>query len=155
MTTNENSKWADLREDVAEGLVWRARIEDLRGDFVGLWEGSGDGEGECVRGAGKRWPIEPSWLVITMEEPGRRPRVRRRKDTLGRKRAGGQEEEMHGAVLVQGGGDVGSRREQQEDGYGQWEEDRRWTQVRSLNEIENIYDLGFWDNLKDVIFNRE
>ncbi len=36
-----------------------------------------------------------------------------------------------------------------------WEEDYRWMPVRSLAEIENIYDLGFWDNLRDVVWNRE
>ena len=26
----------------------------------------------------------------------------------------------------------------------------QWTRVYGLNEIENLYDLGFWDNLKDI-----
>ena len=25
-----------------------------------------------------------------------------------------------------------------------------WTRIRSLGEVENIYDLGFWDNLKEI-----
>ncbi|GKZ68749.1 copper transport protein [Aspergillus niger] len=29
--------------------------------------------------------------------------------------------------------------------------DRRWIQVQSMKEIDNIYDLGFWDNLRHVL----
>jgi palmitoyltransferase ZDHHC4 len=29
--------------------------------------------------------------------------------------------------------------------------DQRWDQVRSLREIENVYDLGFWGNLCDAL----
>ncbi|KAM5471615.1 palmitoyltransferase swf1 [Microsporum ferrugineum] len=32
--------------------------------------------------------------------------------------------------------------------------DTRWTQVQSLKEIVNIYDLGFWENLRDSIHRR-
>jgi len=27
--------------------------------------------------------------------------------------------------------------------------------VTSLAEVENVYDLGFWDNLRDTFFNRD
>lgn len=33
-------------------------------------------------------------------------------------------------------------------GVGEWE------QVRSLREVDNLYDLGFWDNLRDVFWPR-
>ena len=36
--------------------------------------------------------------------------------------------------------------EQQIPGTGEWEK------VNSLSEVTNLYDLGFWDNLKDVFF---
>ncbi|PSS03415.1 DHHC palmitoyltransferase-domain-containing protein [Coniella lustricola] len=29
-----------------------------------------------------------------------------------------------------------------------------WTQVTSLKEVDNLYDLGFWDNLRDVFWPR-
>lgn len=29
--------------------------------------------------------------------------------------------------------------------------DRRWTRVHSMREVDNIYDLGFWDNLRDAV----
>ncbi|KAK4695773.1 hypothetical protein P7C71_g2031, partial [Lecanoromycetidae sp. Uapishka_2] len=28
---------------------------------------------------------------------------------------------------------------------------QRWRQVRSLDEIDNVYDLGFWDNFLDAL----
>ena len=33
--------------------------------------------------------------------------------------------------------------------------DERWIRVGSLKEVKNIYDLGFWANLKDTFTNRE
>lgn len=29
-----------------------------------------------------------------------------------------------------------------------------WTQVQRLREVDNLYDLGFWDNLRDVFWPR-
>lgn len=34
------------------------------------------------------------------------------------------------------------------------EPDERWVMVNSIAEVENLYDLGFWDNLVDGLFNR-
>lgn len=34
------------------------------------------------------------------------------------------------------------------------EPDMRWVKVKTLREVDNIYDLGFWRNLKDALFNR-
>ena len=28
----------------------------------------------------------------------------------------------------------------------------QWTKVESLNEVENLYDLGFWNNVRDALF---
>ena len=28
---------------------------------------------------------------------------------------------------------------------------QQWTRVENLSEIENLYDLGFWDNIKDIL----
>lgn len=39
---------------------------------------------------------------------------------------------------------------------GQAIDDTRWEKVRSLRkEVDNVYDLGFWGNLWEVVFNRE
>lgn len=29
-----------------------------------------------------------------------------------------------------------------------------WVQVKALREVENLYDLGFWDNLREVFWPR-
>lgn len=29
-----------------------------------------------------------------------------------------------------------------------------WTQVHSLKEVDNLYDLGFWDNMREVFWPR-
>ena len=151
MTTNESGKWADLREDIGEGRVWRAKVEELNGDFpeLGFETGTGRRNVRAVGGGNEwvfEWPVMPTWVVIGMEEAGRRPRVRRRRNVnvlKGREIRAGMGE-VDGQMLP----DEGNSEEE-------WEEDERWTQVRSLSEIENIYDLGFLDNLKDVFWNRE
>lgn len=170
MTTNESGKWADLREDIAGAVVWRARVGELVGDFPGLegrcW-GESESEGEegdrgGIVWVGKDWPLKPSWVVVRMEERGRRPRVRRRKvrrtgveesgDLLGK-----ADREADGQLRRFGepeGNSSSNARANGQAGESQWEEDERWTQVKSLGEIENVYDLGFWDNLKDVMWNR-
>ncbi|ERF72798.1 hypothetical protein EPUS_04233 [Endocarpon pusillum Z07020] len=141
MTTNESGKWADLREDIGEGRVWRGKVEELRGDFRewGLESGSESGRGNGGRSGGDdcgfEWPVMPTWVVVRMEAAGRGPRVR--------KRRGKGNTNMDGEIGPMDGNSE------------QWEEDERWTQVRRLSEIVNIYDLGFWDNLKDVLLNRE
>jgi len=65
MTTNESAKWADWRDDVTDGLVFRARVEDLREDFprynndlepeVKHWPG-GEGKWWVTRTRGGAWP---------------------------------------------------------------------------------------------------
>lgn len=35
--------------------------------------------------------------------------------------------------------------------YSKAAPDHRWSQVRSLKDVDNIYDLGFWDNLRDAM----
>jgi palmitoyltransferase ZDHHC4 len=120
MTTNESSKWADLGEDVVDGLVWKAR----RVDVVG-WE---EREREEKRA---KWPIMGKWVVVVTRN-GEMPH------TEGR----GQAQNGHvGAV-----GAVGPGRE---------DVDPTWEKVTSLAEVENVYDLGFWENLRDVFSNRD
>ena len=104
MTTNESAKWADLREDVYDGLVWRAERGRvlLRGEEIKREREE----------RGKGWPVEGKWVVVRMEDAGRRP---------------------GGAGAVAGDGDGGV-----------------WERVGNLAELENVYDLGFWENLREV-----
>jgi palmitoyltransferase len=34
------------------------------------------------------------------------------------------------------------------------EQDERFVRVMSMKEVDNLYDLGFWNNFKDLMFNR-
>jgi hypothetical protein len=108
MTTNESAKWADWRDDVADGFVFRAKVVDLREDYPRY---SSDLEPEV-----KHWPGgEGEWWII-------------------RTRGG-----VWPTRLVQ----------------GRHEEDLRWERVHNLSEVENIYDLGFWNSMRDICVNRD
>jgi hypothetical protein len=120
MTTNESSKWADLTEDVADALVWKARREDVLGPE--------EREREEQRA---KWPVRGKWVVVVAgngEMPGSRGRVP---------------------------GQNGHTGNQEGRGPGNRRLDPIWEKVTSLAEVENVYDLGFWENLRDVFFNRD
>jgi len=133
MTTNESSKWADLREDMADGVVFKCSREALRthnrlrkyGDRnAGYGNGSNPGFANGASGSGYAnggsnpalhdwdvadelyvaWPISSDQIVVrTMD--GRAPT--------------GQE--------------------------------ALWTQVWSLADVVNLYDLGGWDNFMQIM----
>lgn len=108
MTTNESAKWADWRDDVADGLVFRAKMVELRPDYPRL--------GRELEPEVKAWPGgEGIWWV-----------VRTRRGLWPTKEA--DETQV---------------------------EDMRWERVHNLAEMENIYDLGFWDILRDITVNRD
>ena len=116
MTTNESSKWGDLRDDVADGLVWKA----TRADVVG-WE---EREREESRA---KWPVAGKWVVVVTRD-GEIP-------------AGSRQGQNGHAGLVSVG----------RVGY----EGATWEKVTSLAEVENVYDLGFLENLREVFVNRD
>ena len=69
-TTNEQGKWGDWREDVGDGLVWRARVEGVRGGALPREVLPRDGDIPDARGGLKRaeW-----WYIRTRsgEQPMR------------------------------------------------------------------------------------
>ncbi|KAI1611618.1 DHHC palmitoyltransferase-domain-containing protein [Exophiala viscosa] len=75
------------------------------------------------------WPagVRAKWWLVRMED-GRKPILRSR---------------------VKEGEEEGDGMEQHREVV-----DERWAKVESLKEVENVYDLGFWENLKDSMFNR-
>ena len=109
MTTNESAKWADWRDDVADGYVFRAKIQELRNDYPRM--------GQDLEPEVRCWPAgEGTWWVI---------RTR---------------------------GGVWPTRQVQET--QEQVEDDRWERVHNLSQLENVYDLGFWDSLRDILVNR-
>ena len=113
MTTNESGKWSELKEDVADGYVFRSTWREIYGttstdSFSGSWPGNSE-----------------QILILTDGDPPTE----------------GDLELLLSNNNVQNG----------QNGHADGPVDRRWTRVRSMKEVDNIYDLGFWDNLRDAV----
>lgn len=91
MTTNESSKWADYRDYIADGLVFRCE-RDAKG------ASNSHLEFENVD-----WPVSSTQQLVVCED-GQPPSA-----------------------------------------------DETWRKLRDLSEADNLYDLGFWDNLIDIL----
>ena len=114
MTTNETSKWADWRDDITDGIVYRAeRLQVAEHD--GTWD---DTEIKPF----VKWPISSSQQLLVSEggPPGGR---RAMTSSISLDPSSSSPRELTGA----------------------------WRQIYSLADIDNLYDLGFWDNLMDVL----
>ncbi|ETI27974.1 hypothetical protein G647_00423 [Cladophialophora carrionii CBS 160.54] len=136
MTTNESSKWSDWKEDIRDGVVFRAEMQALRETFPPLPEDvqPRDEDVKWPRGVRARW-----WLVRTRD--GERPKRRKLR------RDGSRD----------GRRNIPGKNVDERDGLEEKQEevpDDRWEKVTSIAQVENIYDLGFWDNLLDGLFNR-
>ena len=111
MTTNETSKWADWRDDISDGLVFRSDVTQTGGQV------------QQTRTESVNWPIwRKQQLVDTFES--RLPRDRT-------------------ALVIT----------KQRPPLANYDRNsrQRWSQVQNLSELDNLYDLGFWDNLRDII----
>ncbi|KAK5005757.1 hypothetical protein LTR28_007319 [Elasticomyces elasticus] len=105
-TTNESQKWADWREDMADGVVFKARLSAVSAHE----RGRADREGRvvaCEDGVVVEWPVRSDQVVVRTDD-GRPP--------------------------------VG--------------QEALWERVWGLDGVDNIYDLGFWDNLMEVLKGR-
>ena len=123
MTTNESQKWADWRDDMADGIVFKARRSRLQthnrlrkyGGHAdnasaaaagvanpALSSGSDDGDEPAVP-----WPVSSDQILVSTND-GNPP--------------AGQE--------------------------------ALWTRIWSLGDVDNIYDLGGWDNFMEIMKGR-
>lgn len=117
MTTNESSKWADWRDDMADGHVFRASREHLithcrlrkfeHGDPAGA---SGHSNRDIVSDLGLDLEPDVYWPVSSDQ------------------------------VLVR-----------TSDGKPPVGQEALWRRLWNLDEVDNIYDLGGWDNFVQVI----
>ena len=112
MTTNESSKWADWRDDIADGLVYRASLSSL--------QDRGSHPDSSIEPTGSPWPTRSSWWVV-LTSNGEQPTLEKTSSI-----------QQNGVVPHRG------------------EPDWRWQRVHSISELENLYDLGFFDNVLDV-----
>lgn len=133
-TTNETAKWADWKEDIKDGLVFIA-----------------DPESES----------DASSTGSYTQDERRRRRVQRHRKRRSKHNARGsrpsEEEEGHDP-----GASNWPRKSEQRIfrvDYGEGTEALPkgvlWRRVESLDEVDNIYDLGGWKNLLDVVFPRK
>lgn len=125
MTTNESQKWADWRDDMADGLVFISSRAAIRAHCKKQLEAQASGNRDiAVRAdanlgtalglmAGAEddpdveWPVDSDQIVVRTND-GKPPK--------------GQE--------------------------------ALWRRIWGLAEVENIYDLGGWDNFRDVAMGR-
>lgn len=110
-TTNESSKWAEVKDDVADGLVFRSTQRDI------------NGEATSVGRSPRSWPGRSAQILIFTD--GHPP--------------------TEGLTFSPASGGV------IQEGKPDGQLDRRWTRVRSMRDVDNIYDIGFWDNLRDAL----
>lgn len=112
MTTNESAKWADWRDDIADGLIFRS---DRRESIICPTRNFSEDMTEPF----VDWPISSNQLLVRCED-GQPPYAHH----------------LEGLVNFLESPSRGIC---------------RWKKVGDLREIDNLYDLGFWDNLTDAL----
>jgi hypothetical protein len=93
-TTNETTKWADWRDDIKDGIIFKTEADS----DAEVEERDGEDEVE--------WPRKPRQSLYRVE-------------------SGNTGDLPHGLL---------------------------WFRVQSLTEVDNMYDLGGWNNFLDVVF---
>jgi palmitoyltransferase len=127
MTTNESGKWSDWQDDMADGVAFLGyRREDsmAKNKFV-PYEPAGSRHGHE--------PTPPEFRVNLDEEPPTEWPLESRHILI--RTASGQPPRTLPPRI---------RSVAKDDNF-----ERVW----SLAAVENVYDLGFWDNLKEVLLN--
>lgn len=144
-TTNETAKWSDWALDVRDGIAFIARASDVYHLRV-----DGDGDGSDSSHGGHDYsaaavhindPIVPDWptpadQTLAFIRDGSPPRQGSRAH-LG----------PAGFELVQPPEAADPEKEE----YG-LRLDHRWRRLESMQDIVNVYDLGFWRNLGEALF---
>ncbi|KAF1359183.1 zf-DHHC-domain-containing protein [Lizonia empirigonia] len=116
MTTNESSKWADWRDDMADGVVFMGkRREDTMTSTRFSSSHSTTPDTDVEEEPPTTWPLESRHILV-------------------RTRNGQAPKSLPSRI----------QRVAEPDSF-----ERMW----SLDKVENVYDLGFWDNLAEVLAN--
>jgi hypothetical protein len=176
-TTNETAKWADWREDIADGLVFRARISELRNrNYKPLPEHVEPASGEVD------WPPRdiPRWLwtpksivdgnsssndnsngniEATSESSSSIPSNTSSNSSSRQKRNTNKYKyrpEYHYIHTQSGQPPTTTLPPSPHFPRGREVDDTRWERVTDFRkEVDNVYDLGFLGNLWEVVFHRE
>lgn len=117
MTTNETSKWSDVREDMNDGEVFIADLKHSGIDSAGASMSSLDGADDhhSEYSFESEWPQRSRQFLIRTCD-GQPPK---------------NVQPQIAELVVQDS----------------------WRRTWHLGEVENIYDLGFWDNLREALVN--
>lgn len=112
MTTNEKSKWEDLRDDIADGLVFKSERR---------LDGHNHGQRHLGIEPPVDWPISTNQWVVRCDD-GQPP-----DSPLGSR---GDDETLPSP------GNLSHR--------------SPWKRLQDLHDVDNLYNLGFWDNIADA-----
>ncbi|QDS72283.1 hypothetical protein FKW77_006505 [Venturia effusa] len=115
MTTNETSKWGDIREDMDDGEVFIAELKNSGLDLASASMSAMDGVDYCEESFESAWPQRSRQFLIRTYD-GQPPKNVR--------------PQIADLII-----------------HNSWR--RTW----HLGDVENIYDLGFWGNLVEVLVN--
>lgn len=109
MTTNESSKWADWKDDIADGLVFKS-------------ERHAEGQPNINIEPLVDWPISSNQQLVRCDDG--QPPV-------------DQVDSRENGIM--------------EPAEGTFTHTSRWKRLQDIQEVDNLYDLGFWDNLVDAM----
>lgn len=113
-TTSETQKWGDLKEDMADGLVWKGNRDAV---FKHRAQAASGVPAEPLTS----WPVTSNQIVLRTID-GRPPLFRN---------------SPAASALENDGAEV--------------QTESQWTRCWTLSDVENVYDLGFFDNLRDAL----
>ena len=131
MTTNETVKWSDWREDMADGVVFKAR----RSEVLAMVATGGFTQKPYINIYGE--------INATMAPNDRG-------NLLDGSLNAGDPGEVHVDWPIESDQFLVRTANGQPPGTGQSRADI-WKRCWRLNDVDHIYDLGFWDNLWDVL----
>ena len=136
MTTNETDKWANLREDMRDGLVYRGLLRNHGDDDDDInpdrnsdnnhYHKNSDKEGEGEEDS--RWPHQSRYIVLVLD------------DNNNSGNAVSTDRTQTPPVLP---AHIANKLSDTVDPAS-------WQRVWHLGDVENIYDVGFWTALADV-----
>jgi palmitoyltransferase ZDHHC4 len=112
-TTSETARWSYWKDDIADGMVFKAKLSQIHGE---------SGPRNSTSEPTSNWPVKSDQVLGRTD--GQLPRL-------------GSMLSTYSCDIIQPSDECVAL-------------DRKWTQVESLRDLVNIYDLGLWNNLRDI-----
>lgn len=133
MTTNESAKWSDWQDDMADGVAFlgHRREDTMRENLSGTIT---NGKPLSSTGSSSSSPVQTTPELATEEEEPLTTWPLESRHILVRTLDGQPPKSLPSRI----------RNVAQEDSF-----ERVW----ALAAVENVYDLGVWDNIREVLLN--